>query len=324
MTTQSIFQKIRREIKKPFQHGLYSLYYRTLYYMCRVLLPEGLLKDRWCLQCLYRERLGRTLSLENPQTFTEKIQWLKLYDRNPSHTLKADKYSVREFVKQTIGEQHLVNLLGVYDRAEDVDFDALPRQFVLKGTHGSGMNIISPDKSLLNRDKAIKKLNYWLSVNWYKSKREWVYKNITPRIVCEEFLESNTEWGLLDYRIFCFNGKPTYIQVDYHGAQGQTRNFYDIRWNRIPLTSYFPSNPQEEPPPPCLDEMLRLASSLAKDIIFARIDFYYHNGNVLFGEITFYPSAGFTHFDPIEADYEWGKQLKLPFELNADNGNNKP
>ena len=285
--------------------------------MCRVcfrLLPEGITKDYWHLKYVFWKRFGRNLPLGNPQTFTEKIQWLKLYDRNPSHTLKADKYSVRDFVKNTIGEQHLVKLYGVWDRAEDIDFDALPDRFVLKANHGCGWNIICSDKSQLDRKETVKKLNEWLNINYYdlSGSAEWVYKNIQPRIICEEFLEANTEWGLLDYKIFCFNGQPTLVKVVFDRFGEGTVNIYDTLWNRLPVTYMYPPNMADAPPPPCLKEMLQLASSLAKDIPFVRVDFYDHNGKIIFGEMTFYPCSGLVPWEPIEFDHELGKLLKLP------------
>ena len=313
-----IVQKVWREIKRPFQQGLRAWWYRIFYFGYSLLLPKGLAKDACRLRASYQAIFGRALSLENPQALTEKMQWLKLYDRNPSHTMKADKYGVREFVKQAIGEQHLVKLLGVYNRAEEIDFDALPNQFVLKATHGSQMNIICPDKNLLDRKEAVRRLNQWLKINFFGRKKQWVYKDIPPRIVCEEFLEPNTEWGLLDYKIFCFHGKPEFIQVILDRCSGKTSlNNYDTQWNRLPFGEKgYPPTPKDPPPPPCLDEMLRLASLLAKDLLFVRVDFYYHNGKILFGELTFYPDAGMTKFEPAEMDYELGKLLKLPFEQN--------
>ena len=320
---QSIFQKIWRGIKDPFQQGFSSLCYQGFHFAHSLLLPEGVAKDACLLKAGYRKSMRRNLSLENPQKFTEKIQWLKLYDRNPLHTMKADKYAVREFVKNTIGEQHLVELFGVYDRPEEIDFDALPDRFVLKSTHGCGMSIVCPDKNQLDRKAVVKKFNRWLKINWYyKSKRQWAYKDIPPRIICEEFLESNTDWGLLDYKFFCLNGKPEYIQVifDRTGREERFQNLYDTQWNRLSVTtSGFPINPKNVPPPPCLDEMLRLASALAKDIIFSRVDFYYHNDKIIFGEITFYPAGGVNRFNPVEFDDELGRKLKLPFELNIRN-----
>ena len=310
--------KLWWEFKKLFQQGLHSWCCQYYYYMRELTASDEWTKDIHYLKRRYLRRFHRHLSLENPQAFTEKMQWLKFNDRNPLHTMKADKYAVREFVKETIGEQHLVKLFGVYDRAENIDFDTLPDQFVLKTSHGCRQNIICSDKSLLDRKEVINTLNKWLKTKHYTRYREWVYKDIPPRIICEEFLEANTEWGLLDYKIFCFNGKPTFIQVIFDRFGEMTLGNYDTQWNRLPFGEKgYPSNPKDAPPPPCLDEMFRLASRLAKDLLFARVDFYYHNEKIIFGEITFYPDGGLAKFDPAEYDYELGKQLKLPFEQDA-------
>jgi len=313
--------KIWQEIKKPFKHGWRSLYYQIVYCMYALFLPEGVSKDYWFLKGTYWQHFNRDLSFKNPQTYTEKLQWLKLYDRNPSHTLKADKYAVREFIKNTIGEEHLVKLYGVYEHAEDIDFDVLPDQFVLKANHGSSWNIICPDKNLLDRKKTIETLNKWLKKTYGRNKREWIYTNIPHRIVCEEFLEANTEWGLLDYKIFCFNGKPEFVQVDFDRFGEHKRNFYDPQWKRLPLAMTYSNHAKDAPPPPCLDEMLRLASLLAKNIFHVRVDFYHHHERIIFGEMTFYPEGGHQKFDPAEIDYQWGKLLKLPFELDKQCGN---
>ena len=316
------FANIRNAIGKLLGQGPRS-WFRQLYYYLRESAAAGEFdKDVFYLKRRYLRRFHRPLSLENPQTFTEKVQWLKFYDRNPSHTMKADKYAVREFVKDMIGEQHLVKLFGVYDRADDIDFDAIPNRFVLKTTHGCRQNILCSDKSLLDHKETISRLNRWLKTTHYTRYREWVYKNIPPRIVCEEFLEANTEWGLLDYKIFCFHGKPSFIQVIYDRLGEMALGNYDTQWNRLPFgeKSYLAS-PNDAPCPPCLDEMLHLASALAGDTLFVRVDFYYHNEKIIFGELTFYPDGGLAVFDPVEWDDELGKLLELPLERNIAPGN---
>ena len=313
--------KILHPIRKLLRQGPRSWCRQFYYYIRESTAADEFNKDMFYLKRRYLRRFYRRLSFENPRAFTEKMQWLKFFDRNPSHTMKADKYAVREFVEDTIGEQHLVKLFGVYDRAEDIDFDALPNQFVLKATHSCRQNIICSDKSLLDRKETISKLNGWLKTRHYTRYREWVYKNIPPRIICEEFLEANTEWGLLDFKIFCFHGKPSFVQVIYDRFGEMALGNYDAHWNRLPFgEKNFLSSPNDAPCPPCLDEMLHLASILAKDTLFVRVDFYYHNEKIIFGELTFYPDGGLSIFDPVEYDYELGKQLRLPFEQNTAPG----
>ena len=269
-------------------------------------------KDYWIVRYRYRKRRGRSLSLRRPETLSEKIQWIKLYDHKPIYTELADKYTARRHVEAMIGKQYLVDLYGVYETVGQIDFDALPDAFVLKAVHGSGWNILCPDKNALNREATLATLDGWLHTNYYDHSREWVYKDIPPRIVCEEFLRTEDGRDLADYKLFCLNGEPRIVQVDLDRFHGHRRNLYDTDWNRLPFGIGYPPSPEDVPRPETLEEMLRLARRLSSLALLMRVDFYWHGGRIYFGEMTFYPGNGLETFDPPEYDRVYGAMLTLP------------
>ena len=274
-----------------------------------------IIPDNIYLKLRYKYYTGKKLNLKNPQTFNEKLQWLKLYDRNPLYTKLVDKYEVRKYIAETIGKEYLIPLIGVYNNVEEIDWESLPNQFVLKCTHGSGANIICSDKSKLDIEDAKKKLKKWMKKNWYWFGREWAYKNVRPRIVCEKYMVDESGTELKDYKIFCFNGEPKLIQVDYNRFSGHKRNLYDINWNYLPVSIKYPSYPNIIiTKPKKLKEMLELARLLSKDYPHVRVDFYYVNNKIYFGEMTFYHGSGFEKFIPKEFEFKMGNLLKLPFE----------
>jgi hypothetical protein len=261
------------------------------------------------------KKLGAThkpLDLNCPSTFNEKINWLKVYHRFQGGHLLADKFTVRDFVTKTIGEQYLVPILGVYEEAEAIDFDSLPSSFVMKATHGSGWNIVCDDKSSLDQDAARRRLSEWLKYNYYYAGREWQYRDCKPRIICEEYLGGVSGPPLLDYKFFCFHGVPLYIQVDIDRYTKHTRNFYDVRWKRQPFSVLFPQSTREVEMPSQLDTMLDIARRLSAEMAFSRVDLYYQDGRILFGEITFHPGGGCEPFFPPEYDLKLGELLTLP------------
>jgi hypothetical protein len=259
----------------------------------------------------FEERLQKKLNLVNPRTFSEKIQWLKLFDKNPLYTTLADKYLVREYVKSKVGEDVLNELYGVYEDFENIDFNKLPNSFVIKATHGSGWNIICSDKRNLDLTSTKKIVDQWLSENYYDYGREFVYKDIRPRIVIEKYISNNDNSPLNDYKIFCFNGSPKFIQVDIDRFTNHTRNFYDTNWNRLPFRLLYKSSPKEVERPKNLNSMLEIAKKLSENIKFCRVDLYEVNKKIIFGEITFYPENGLGKFDPSEYDRVIGEYLKL-------------
>ena len=268
--------------------------------------------DETYLKRKYKAVTGKTLHLSNPTSFNEKLQWLKLYDRNPKHTLYVDKYKVREHIANTLGDEYLIPLLGVWDKAEDIDFESLPNQFVLKCNHNSGLGMcICKDKSNLDKKKVVKELKKGLKENFYLKHREWPYKDVPRQIIAEQFMTEKNGGELMDYKIHCFHGKPEFILVcsDRFSKSGLKEDFYDINWNLLNIRR--PKHPNSEngiPKPELLDEMLRLATILAEDMPFSRIDFYVINAKIYFGEITFFPASGFEAFEPESAD-EWIGQL---------------
>lgn len=259
------------------------------------------------------------LDLENPQTFNEKIQWLKLNDRNPKHTMLVDKYEAKRLVADTIGESHIIPTLGVWDKFDDIDFSILPNQFVLKCTHDSGGLIICRDKKKFNKKSAKKKIEKCLKHNFYYGQREWAYKNIKPRIIAEEYMEDETakqlgSSGLTDYKIFCFNGKPEFIYVSCGLENHETAQigfltmeweFADFKRSDYQGLTALPDKPKR------FDEMIEYARKLSKNEKFVRIDFYEINTRVYFSEVTYYPCSGYMPFDSIEWDNKIGRMLKL-------------
>ena len=277
-----------------------------------------ILPDKLYIQLQYFYHFYRFANLKNPQTFNEKLQWLKLYDRNPLYTTMVDKYKVKEYVANIIGKEYIIPTLAVYNSSEEIDFDKLPNQFVLKCNHDSGGIVICKDKSKLDKQAAIKKLSKALKNNGYWYGREWPYKNVKPYIIAEQYLEDESNNELKDYKIFCFNGVPKYIQLDFGRFSKHYRNYYDISWNFIPFntgklvsdSSKFLKKPQ------MLDKALNLANILSSKISFVRVDFYLINEKIYFGELTFYPASGFKNFTPFEWDKKFGDLLILPSKEN--------
>jgi hypothetical protein len=269
--------------------------------------------DSIYLRMLYKRRLGTKLNLKNPQTFNEKLQWLKLYDRKPEYTTMVDKYAVKKYVADKIGEQYIIPTLGVWDKFEDIDFDKLPNQFVLKCTHDSGGLAICKDKSEFDIKAARKKINKSLKRNYYYSGREWPYKNVPRRIIAEKYMTDESGVELKDYKVFNFDGEPKFIQVDYDRFVEHKRNLYSTDWKYIDAAIQYPTNKKNQiNKPECLNEMLDLARKLSVGIPHVRTDFYIVNSKIYFGELTFYHGSGVEKFTPEEFGIEVGSWLKLP------------
>lgn len=260
--------------------------------------------------------LGRNANLRKPRDYNEKLQWLKLHYRNPLMPICADKYGVREYVKERIGAQYLNTIVGVYDRVDDIDFAILPNRFVLKATHGSSWNIICNDKSKLDVEHSKRAMRRWLATDFSKYGREWQYHEIKPRIVCEEFLANSSGEELRDYKLLTFAGKTKYIWVDHNDDKGrQLRSFFDPDWNfQKDKGHLYPNgNAEDVPRPECLEEMLLLAQKLASDFPQCRVDFYVlDNKRVVFGEMTFSSANGCNPFYPQSFCDELGDYMRLP------------
>lgn len=272
--------------------------------------------DRTYLEKLYRIKFGKELDLEHPQTFSEKLQWLKLYDRRPEYTRMVDKYEAKEYVASLIGEEYIIPTLGVWDRFEDIDFSALPDRFVLKCTHNSGGVVICKDKAKLNPEEIGPKFTRQLGKNYYTNNREWPYKNVKPRIIAEEYMEDDEGSGeLTDYKLHFFSGtcKAILVARDRFAPGGLKKDFYSENWEHYDFTrGDSPNAEKREPRPVQLDQMIALGEKLAGDYPFMRTDFYVIRGKVYFGEITFFPSSGTMRFHPDSWDKTFGDWITLP------------
>lgn len=269
-----------------------------------------LFSDQIYLQILYFLIFRNRLNLNNVKTFNEKLQWLKIYDRNNKYTLMVDKYLVKKYVSNIINEKHIIPTLGIYNSFNEIDFDKLPNEFVIKCTHDSGGVVICNNKEIFDKKKANNKIKKCLKKNFYYASREWPYKNVVPRIIIEKYMGCNIN----DYKIFCFNGKPKFTLV-CSNREGKKKNtdFYDNDWNLLPFTrEKHTNNIYGIKKPKNFERMLEIARLLSKDIPFVRVDLYEINSKIYFGELTFYPSGGFEGFNPKEWDKIIGDMLVLP------------
>ncbi len=270
------------------------------------------LPDKLYLKWKYKLLIGKKLDLKNPKLLSEKLQWLKLYNRNPEYTKMVDKYEVRNYIENKIGKQYLIPLVGVYDKFDDIDFDKLPNKFVIKCTHDSGGLVICKDKNTLNMKAAKKKINKFMKRNYYKVHREWPYKNVKPRIVIEKYIENKDKSDLLEYNIFCFNGIPKLVSVCYGDKEKNRFNdFYDSDFNKLDLKCIYNASNVILDKPKQFDKMKEIASILSKDIPHLRVDFYLCNNKIYLGELTFFHFAGFTKFEPKNYEITLGDYLKL-------------
>ena len=267
------------------------------------------ISDEPYLKMMYRLRTGQKLNLESPKTYNEKMQWLKLHDHRTEYKQMADKYAVREFVADKIGTQYLVPFLGVWDSFDEINFDELPNQFVLKCTHDSGSVVICRDKERFNKTAARKKLQKALKRDYFAAKREWCYQGVKPRIIAEEFLGEN----ISDYKIHTFGGQAKTVQVDFDRFINHKRNIYTASdWAYIPLSIRYQTDPDRVIDRPSkLAKMLSIAERLAENIPYMRVDLYFVSGKIYFGEITFYHEAGLNRFTPSEYGAQWGDWIEL-------------
>ena len=267
--------------------------------------------DSIWLKIIYQSRFHRKLNLKNPKSFNEKLNWLKLYDRKPLYTKLVDKYEVKQYVKERIGDQYVVPCYGVWDSFDKIDFSKLPDQFVLKCTHDSGGMSICKDKSLFDPKEARKKLEQTMDNNFFWWTREWAYKNVHPRILADKFLDDHTGDTLRDYKFWCFNGVPRFMYCTIK-AKDIYENFYDMDFNIVDINHGFRRAKPEFEKPECFELMKSFATKLSKGIPFIRVDFFLVDGNVYFGEFTFYDWAGLRPFADYQQDLELGDMLLLP------------
>lgn len=274
----------------------------------------GWMPDKLYVRCMYRLKMGKRLNLKSPQTFSEKIQWLKLYNRRPEYTKMVDKFAVKEYVAKIIGEKYVIPTLGVWDRPEDIEWNKLPNKFVLKTTHGGGNTgvVICKDKSTFDKDKAVEKLNRSLKQDIFKTLREWPYKNVPRRIIAEQFIEAENN-DLPDYKFFCFDGEVKALFIGTERGTGNVKfDYYDADFNHLDLIQFHPMSGRQLAKPINFEEMKQVASKLSAGIPHVRVDLYNVNGKIYFGELTFYHHGGITPFHPESWDYKFGEWLKLP------------
>lgn len=301
----NIKQLIIRDIKHP-RFILSSLLVHFSHYIKN---------DEWYVRMRYRLYVGEKLNLDCPQKYNEKLCWQKLYDHNPKYTIMVDKYAAKKYVGDIIGFQYIIPTIGVWDKPEEIEWDKLPEQFVLKTTHDSGGVIVVKNKSELNKKEAVIKLKRCLKLDNYSITREWPYKNVPRRVIAETYMEDSRTKELRDYKFFCFDGevKALFVSQD-RGKKGTDVKFdyFDSDYNHLDIHQYHESGTSIPEKPLCFDEMKALASKLSKGIPQVRVDFYEVNGKVYFGELTFFHHGGIVPFTPDKWNYIFGEWIKLP------------
>lgn len=276
------------------------------------------LPDKQYLELMYSAAMGKKLNLKKPQTFNEKLQWLKLYYRNPDCVTMVDKYLSKKYVADRIGEEYVVPLYGVWNSFDEIDFDSLPEQFVLKTTHDCGGVVVCKDKSTFDKEKAKAFLEKHLAHQYFYHCREWVYKQVKPRIIAEKFMKDSKdqiEEGLTDYKFFCFDGEPKamFIATDRAKEDTETKfDFFDMEFNHLPFINGHPNSEKTIAKPEQFELMIELSKKLSEGLPHVRVDFYESEGQIYFGELTFFHWGGFVPFEPAEWDLTLGEWINLP------------
>lgn len=274
------------------------------------------MSDEEYIKRLWKYKMGTELNLKNPTTLCEKLQWLKIYDHNPRYTKLADKYEIKKTVANIIGEEHVIPLLGVWDSFDEIDFAELPNQFVLKTTHDSGSFMVCKDKKTFDIKRARKRFKKALKRNFYWSGREWQYKNIPPRIIAEQYIDSLGQPDSVEYKLTCMNGEVKFSTVctgiAHAGYEDRTNDHFDRNFKPMPWYTYYKNSTKPVELPVQIHDMIKYAEILSKDIPYVRVDFYLVDGNVYFGEMTFCTWDGFLIFNPPEWDTILGDMLELP------------
>lgn len=271
------------------------------------------LKDDVYLKILYQKVMKKKLNLENPQTFNEKLQWLKLNEKKDIYTTMVDKYEAKKYVANLIGEEYIIPTIAVYDKFDDIDFNKLPNQFVIKCTHDSGGVVLCKDKEKFDINIAKQKIERCLKKNYFYDGREWPYKNIKPRIIIEKYMSDSKNEDLIDYKIMCFNGIPrcSFTCSNRRSKEGLNVDFYDIEWNKMPFERHYKNSKDIIKKPKNYDLMIELSKKLSKETKFLRVDFYEIEGKLYFGELTFFPGGGMEEFTPEEWDRKLGDMIDI-------------
>lgn len=270
---------------------------------------ELYIRLKWLATMDYR------LNLKDPKSFNEKINWLKLHDRKPEYVTMVDKVAVKDYVASIVGDQYIIPTLAVWSRVEDIDFESLPKQFVLKTNHDSGGVVVCRDRKSFNKGKAIQILNKSLNTDYYLQSREYPYKHLSRRVFAEQYLEDDRFGELRDYKFFCFDGevKALFVATGRMSSDSETRfDFFDSDFHHLNIINGHPNAIVTPEKPICFEEMKEVAGKLSKGIPHVRVDLYEVNGKVYFGELTFSHWGGFTPFEPESWDYQFGSWIKLP------------
>lgn len=299
-----MFQSMLRALKSPVLILVHFFQKKPFCYLC---------SDQLWIKMFYYAHHKKFLNLNDPKTFNEKIQWLKLYDRKPEYRMMSDKYKVRQYIASKIGDEYLIPLLGVWDSVDDIDFESLPNQFVLKCNHDCGGIVICKDKNKLNINKAKKKLKKYLKRDFFWNGREDNYRGFAKKIIGEKFMTNGESEDLIDYKFICFGGEPKFIQVDSGRFGNHIRNYYDIYLNFINIQkgvkndeTYKVDISQNN-----LQKMLSIAEKLSEGLPIVRVDLYLIHNKIYFGELTFHPASGATPIQPDLYNYEWGSYINL-------------
>lgn len=272
------------------------------------------LSDKMYLKIMWRGNMHRTLNLKNPKSFNEKLQYLKLYDRNPMYHIMVDKYEAKKYVANKIGVDMVIPTYGIWNRFDDIDFSLLPKQFVLKTTHDSGGVVICRNKDRFDIEYAKKKLNTSLARNYYLNGREWCYKDVKPRILAEKYLEELGEAEIIDYKFYCFHGEPKFLYISQGLENHNTArlDYVMLDWTKAPFYRSDYKHFEKLPPrPQRFEQMLDISRELSKGIPFIRVDLYEIAGEVFWSELTFYPGSGFSAFEPNDWEDRIGEWLEI-------------
>lgn len=297
-------------IKKAFKEPVH-IFHVIIYNVCNFLEP--VLSDKLFLRIQFRVQVGYWPNLKKPQTFNEKIQWLKLNDIHPEYTQMVDKAAAKDYVSSIVGDKYIIPTIGIWDSVDDIDWNRLPKQFVIKSTSDSGGVVVCKDKNLLDIEAAKTKLKGLGTRDYTKYNKEYPYKNVPHRYIAEEYMEDESGYELKDYKIFCSYGKPHFLFVATGRQQNDTRfDFYDLDFNHLPVLNGHPNADEWPVKPPNFKEMLDIAGKLSKGIPHVRVDLYNINGRVYFGELTFFHWSGLVPFEPSSWDLKFGEMIQLP------------
>lgn len=276
-------------------------------------LFEPIVSDRLFLKVSFRMKVGYWPDLDNPKTYNEKLQWLKLYDKHPEYTQMVDKVAAKDYVAKIVGDNYIIPSIGVWNSVDDIDWQALPNQFVLKAAHDSGGVVVCKDKSKLDIELSKEILRGTGKKDYTRYNKEYPYYNVPHRFIAEQYMEDESGYELKDYKIFCFDGEPKFLFVATGRQQHDTRfDFYDLDFNHLPVLNGHPNADVYPTKPDNFSEMLTVAKQLSKGIPHVRVDLYNIKGKIFFGELTFFHWSGMTPFEPREWDYEFGKYFNLP------------